>query len=72
MLKAAAAKSLPLNVAFLSHVQTGTGLVSCQIIFCLHFRNHVYMGESNFKPKKNRLDKMLDNIMHSTGHDHVK
>jgi hypothetical protein len=30
------------------------------------------MGESNFKPKKNHLDKMMDNIMHSTGHDHLK
>ena len=30
------------------------------------------MGESNSKPKKNRFDKMLDNIMHSTGHDHLK
>ena len=36
-----------------------------------NFRNHVYMGESHFKPRKNHLDKMMDNIMHSTGLTHI-
>ena len=41
-----------------------------------HFRNKVYMGKPSShggaEPKKNMLDKMFEQIMHSTGHEQMK
>jgi len=37
--------------------------------------NQVYMGKPTHgagEPKKNMLDKMFEQIMHSTGHEHMK
>ena len=35
------------------------------------FRNSVYVGKPQTKPKKNHLDMMFEHFMHSTGHDHM-
>ena len=36
------------------------------------FRNKVYMGKPKVKPKKNILDQMFEQVMHSTGHEQMR
>ena len=59
-------------------VEAGTNLqcIPLNKRFLLYFRNKVYMGKPSHhggaEPKKNMLDKMFEQIMHSTGHEQMR
>ena len=59
-------------------VEAGTNLqcIPLNKRFPLYFRNKVYMGKPSHhggaEPKKNMLDKMFEQIMHSTGHEQMR